>query len=77
MKTPEKIRKFRNFLAEQGMEYTTDQAEFLYNSTQKLIKRSKNISQLDLWKIKNMRIKGMSEKEKQDAIKLYQHIKDM
>lgn len=72
-----KITKLRNFLAEQGLEFTTKQAEFLYESANDLIKRSKKLSQLDLWKMQDMQIEGLSEKEKEEAIMLYQHIKDM
>lgn len=76
MKT-EKISKLRNLLAEQGMELTFEEAKLAFNSANKLIKRSKRISQLDLWSMQDVDIEGMTEEEKQAAINLYQYIKDL
>lgn len=72
-----KIIKFRKILAEQGKEFTLEQAEKLYNSAIKLLRKSKKLSQLDLWNMQNVKIKGMTEIQKQEAIALYQHIRDL
>ena len=73
----EKISMFRNFLAEQGQEFTHAQAEKIYKQSLKLLKRSKKMSQLDLWKMQEIEIEGMTEEEKQNAISLYQHIREL
>lgn len=73
----EKISMFRNFLAEQGQEFTHDQAEKIYKQSLKLLKKSKKMSQLDLWKMQEIEIEGMTEEEKQNAISLYQHIREL
>ena len=72
-----KITSFRKILAEQGVELTPDQASSLFDMASDLIKRSKNMSQLDILKMENLSVKGMTEKEKQDAISLYNYIKDL
>lgn len=76
MKT-NKVMKFREILAEQGTELTIDQAKELYFSALKLIKRSKKLSQLDLWEAESTNINGMTEEEKQQAISLYQYLRDL
>ena len=75
--TTEKIQKFRKLLAEQGTELTVLQAKILYKSALKIIKKSKKLSQLDLWEMENLKIDGMTDKEKDQAISLYQHIRDL
>lgn len=76
MKT-EQIARLRNLLAEQGKELTFEEAKIAFNAANKLIKRSKKVSQLDLWEMQNVEIEGMTEEEKQAAINLYQYIKDL
>ena len=73
----EKVARFRQLLAEQGTELTLDQAQELYFSALKLIKRSQKLSQMDLWEMENEQIEGMTEEEKQQAISLYQHIREL
>lgn len=77
MTKEDKISIFRNMLAEQGKEFTVDEAKKIYNQSIKLLKRSKKMSQIDLWKMQDVQIEGMTEKEKQDAIMLYQHIREL
>lgn len=77
MTKTDKIQKFRKILAEQGTELTIKQAEFLYKSAMKIVKRSKKLSQSDLWEMEKCQIDGMTEKEKEEAISLYQHIRDL
>jgi hypothetical protein len=77
MKNKEKILMFRNFLAEQGQEFTLEQAKKIYEESLKLLKRSRKMSQLDLWKMQEVEIEGMTEAEKQNAITLYQHIREL
>lgn len=72
----QKIVEFRKLLAEQGNEFTLDQAKIVYDHASDLIKRSKRLSQLDLWNMQDLEIEGMTEEEKQGAISLYQHIRD-
>jgi Mn-dependent DtxR family transcriptional regulator len=72
-----KLVEFRKILAEQGKELTLDQAKVLYISAEKLLKRSKKLSQIDLWNMQDEKIEGMTEKEKQEAIALYQYIRDL
>ena len=72
-----KLIEFRRVLAEQGKELTLDQARVMYKSAADLIKRSKKLSQVDLWNLQNEEIEGMTEEEKQQAISLYQHIRDL
>jgi hypothetical protein len=72
-----KLIEFRRVLAEQGKELTLDQARVMYKSAADLIKRSKKLSQVDLWNLQDEEIQGMTEEEKQQAISLYQHIRDL
>jgi hypothetical protein len=72
-----KLIEFRRVLAEQGKELTLDQARVMYKSAADLIKRSKKLSQVDLWNLQDEEIEGMTEEEKQQAISLYQHIRDL
>lgn len=72
----QKIIEFRKLLAEQGNEFTLSQAKMVYEAASNLIKRSKRLSQLDLWNMQDLDIDGMTEEEKQGAISLYQHIRD-
>lgn len=73
----DKIQKFRKLLAEQGTELTIKQAEVLYKSALDIMKKSKKLSQADLWEMEDCNIEGMTEEEKEQAISLYQHIRDL
>jgi len=77
MTKEDKIAIFRNILAEQGKEFTVEEAKKIYEQSIGLLKRSKKMSQMDLWKMQDVEIEGMTEKEKQDAIMLYQHIREL
>lgn len=77
MTKEDKIAIFRNLLAEQGKEFTLEEAKKIYNQSIKLLKKSKKMSQMDLWKMQDVKIEGMTEAEKQDAIMLYQHIREL
>lgn len=77
MTKEDKIAIFRNMLAEQGKEFTVEEAKKIYEQSIGLLKRSKKMSQMDLWKMQDVEIEGMTEKEKQDAIMLYQHIREL
>lgn len=72
-----KIIFLRNLLAEQGKEYTIDQAREIYKESLKLIKKSKKMSQIDLWEMQDSEIEGMTENEKQNAILLYQYMREL
>lgn len=71
------LKEFRKKLAEMGQEYTLEQAEKIYNQAIDIIIRSKKLSQTDLWALQEMEIEGMTEKEKNDAIALYQHVREL
>lgn len=71
-----KLVEFRRILAEQGKELTLEEARVIYKSALKILKRSKKLSQVDLWNMQELKIEGMTEKQKQDAIMLYQHARD-
>lgn len=71
-----KLVEFRRILAEQGKELTLEEARVIYKSALKILKRSKKLSQVDLWNMQELKIEGMTEKQKQDAIMLYQHVRD-
>jgi hypothetical protein len=77
MTKEDKIAIFRNMLAEQGKEFTVEEAKKIYEQSIGLLKKSKKMSQMDLWKMQDVEIEGMTEKEKQDAIMLYQHIREL
>lgn len=70
-----KITKFRNVLAEKGIEMTLEQATKTYKMSNDLIRRSKKMSMKDLWAIQDM--DGVSQEEKDQIIKLYQHAKEL
>jgi hypothetical protein len=70
-----KIAKFRNVLAEKGIEMTLEQATKVYKMSNDLIKRSKKMSMKDLWAIQD--VEGVSQEEKDQIIKLYQHAKEL
>ena len=57
-------------------ELTLDEAKVVYKSAMKILRRSKKLSQLDLWNMESIEIEGMTEKEKQEAISLYQYVRD-
>ncbi len=75
-KMKNKLVEFRRILAEQGKELTLEEARVIYKSALKILKRSKKLSQVDLWNMQELKIEGMTEKQKQDAIMLYQHVRD-
>jgi hypothetical protein len=70
-----KIAKFRNVLAEKGIEMTLEQATKVYKMSNDLVRRSKKMSMKDLWAIQEM--DGVSQEEKDQIIKLYQHAKEL
>lgn len=70
-----KIAKFRNVLAEKGIEMTLEQATKVYKMSNDLIRRSKKMSMKDLWAIQD--VEGVSQEEKDQIIKLYQHAKEL
>jgi hypothetical protein len=73
----DKIIEFRKALAEIGQEYTIEQARRIYKEAKKIIKNSKKLSQMDLWNLQEEQVEGMTEKEKNEAIMLYQHVRDL
>lgn len=72
-----KIQQFRKILAEQCVEMTIEEAKQAYKMAKSIIKRSKKISMMDLWDMKNTNIKGMSEEEKEKLIKIYEEAKQL
>jgi hypothetical protein len=62
-------------LAEKGIEMTLEQATKTYKMSNDLIRRSKKMSMKDLWAIQDM--DGVSQEEKDQIIKLYQHAKEL
>jgi hypothetical protein len=77
MKNNSIIRKFREILAEQGKECSIEEAAEIYKSARRIIEKSKRLSQIDLWRMQNLKVEGMTEEEKNQAISLYQHARDI
>jgi hypothetical protein len=71
------VAKFRQVLAEQGKEVTLQEAEKLYKEGKSLLRTSKNLSQFALWELENKKIKGISNKDKADAINFYKALKEL
>jgi 1,2-phenylacetyl-CoA epoxidase PaaB subunit len=71
------IQVFRKILAEQGIEMTIGEAQQAYKMAKSIIKRSKKISMMDLWEMKNIHIEGMSEEEKENLIKIYEEARQL
>lgn len=74
--TINKIKKFREILAEQGKEVTLKEAKIIYFQGKKILKNCKKLSQYDLWNMQNEKIEGLTKKEKDDAIFLYRSVKE-
>lgn len=73
-RTMNKIQKFRELLAEQGVEMTIEQANEAFKNARNLIKKSKKISMMDLLKISSDEI---SDSEKDQIINLYIKAKEL
>lgn len=71
------VLAFRGLLAEGGTEMTPDQAEKAYEASRKMIKRSKSMSMLDIWSLRNEEVEGFSEEELDDMIGLYMRAKEL
>lgn len=72
-----KIKQFRNILAEQGQEVTIDQAQEIYSMAQSIVKKARKISLFDLWDLEKKEIKEMPEDQKKQIINLYRFAKEM
>lgn len=72
-----KILKFRNILAEQGIEMTVEEAKDAYSTASKFIKKCKKISLMNIWQIKDINYEGISEDEKKQIIDLYRKAKEL
>jgi hypothetical protein len=62
-------------LAEQGVEMTMEQAKKAYKMAGKFMKSAKKVSVADIWSIQSA--EGLSQKEKDDIIRLYQFAKEL
>lgn len=71
-----KIKKFRNIMAEKGVEYTIEEASYYYEKSKDLIKRAKDMSQVDLWNMKNTKVKNISKEDLIKIINLYQYLRE-
>lgn len=70
-----RILKFRNKLAEEGIEVSIEEAEERYFAIRNLIKRSRNMSQLDIWKMEEMKpMRGFTKEEHKELINLYKYL---
>lgn len=63
-----KMRAFRNLLAESGMEMTPDQAENSYKALKKFVRRAKKMSMEDIWEV---------EKHNKEYAELYRKAKEI
>ncbi len=69
------VREYRNQLAEEGVEINFEEAEERYDAIRNLIRKSRNMSQLDIWKLEEMKpMEGFSEKDHDDLINLYKYL---
>ena len=71
------ISKFREILAENGIEMTPEQAILTYKMAKDLVKRSKKMSMKDLWAMQDCEAEGISKEERDQIIKLYQQAKEI
>jgi hypothetical protein len=70
-----KIFEFRRMMAEQGVELTIDQAKKAYNMAGKFMKSAKKVSVAEIWSIQS--VEGLTQKEKDDIVRLYQFAKEL
>jgi isopropylmalate/homocitrate/citramalate synthase len=71
------LSKFRNLMAENGLEYTPAEALEIYKGVKKIIKKAKAMSQKDFWELQDQQFEGVSEKEKNEIIELYKKAKEI
>jgi hypothetical protein len=62
-----KVEKFRQLMAEKGIELTPDEAAVAYRMAIKVRKRTRKLAQKDLWQLEL----GLSKKEKKYLEILY------
>jgi hypothetical protein len=62
-----KVEKFRQLMAEKGIELTPDEAAVAYRMAIKVRKRTRKLAQKDLWQLEL----GLSEEEKKYLEILY------
>lgn len=75
MNKKNKILRFRNKLAEEGIEVGVEEAMERYSAIRSLIKRSRNMSQLDIWKLEEMKpMEGFSKEDYEELINLYKYL---
>jgi len=69
------VVQYRNQLAEEGVEINLDEAKERCLVLENLIKRSKNMSQLDIWKLEEMQpMDGFSKEQHEELINLYKYL---
>ena len=69
------LAKFRNVLAEQGIEMTMEQAAETHRLAKDLLEMSNQMSMEDIWALQD--VEGMPQEEKDQIIKLYQQVKEL
>lgn len=70
-----KIFEFRKMMAEQGVELTIVQARKAYKMAEKFMKNAKKVSVAEIWSIQS--VEGLTQKEKDDIVRLYQFAKEI
>jgi isopropylmalate/homocitrate/citramalate synthase len=71
------LEKFRNLMAENGFEFTPEQADEIYKGAKNIIKKAKKMSQVDFWELKNQKFEGITEEEKNEIIEIYKRAKEI
>lgn len=71
------LEKFRNLMAENGHEFTPEQAGEVYKNAKKIIRIAKRISQVDIWNLIDEKFDGFDEKEKNQIVDLYRKTKEI
>jgi len=78
--SPEKVKKFRAFLSNKGLEKTSEEAEYILTSLVGFVKTMKNTSQEDIWKVmeKYKRLMpDMTDEESKEFVDLLYQAKEL
>lgn len=70
-------RKFRDLLAEKGIEMTPDEAKKAYRMAVKIRKIAKRLSTADLWVMEENELSGLSKEERLQIADLYRTAKEL
>ena len=72
-----KMIRFRNLLAEQGMEMTVEQAKETYKLARYIVKSARKMSTVQFWTMLETEVEGISEEDKKQLVSLYQCAKEL